>query len=350
MMKSALALAVFGILAACSSPGVGGTGDDGSDDPGMPSGGDPINGPGTPTNPVPSSAGPYKVVTHADLSVELILPAQAELVVTTLRTFSTNPGQALLSLPGDAVPAINDLMAVIPSPLTGKVEGWVNGYIDPIEVGGVKLTDAAGTVAGLAQTSLSKVDLDSDLTITEGSAAQKLTAIDLTPAGIDEIIPLDLPNDLVSASTTATYGGSGAQLALGSEDFGFEYGEYAWQAVNNETTKLFGADIRTMLGNAVNCPALGAKIANECVLGVCVGHADIVAGACSAGLDFVVDQMHQKFDSIDITAVQFASGTGTLVDDNGDGVADRITTGAWDAELNVGLGLRPTGATFDASR
>jgi hypothetical protein len=348
MMKRCLAVLVPSLLVACSGPGVGGVDGTGSDgDPAT--GGDPVNGPGTPDSPVPASTGPYHVVSHADLSIELILPAQVELVVTTLRQFSTNPGKALLSLPGDAVPAINTLLSVIPSPLTGKVEGWINGYIDPIEIGGVKLTDAAGTMAGLAQTSLSKVDLDSDLTITEAKATQKLTAIDLTPAGIDKIIPLDLPNDLVSADTTATYG-TGTQLGLGDEMFGFEYGEYAWRAVNQEVTDLFGADIRGTLGTAVNCPKLGAKIAGECVLGVCVGHESIVEDACEAGLDFLVDEMHDQFDSIDITAVHFASGTGTMVDDDGDGVADRITTGTWDAELNVGLGLRPTGATFDATR
>ena len=46
-------------------------------------------------------------------------------------------------------------------------------------------------MAGLAQTSLSKVDLDSELTINMDSATQKLTAIDLTPAGIHKVIALD---------------------------------------------------------------------------------------------------------------------------------------------------------------
>ena len=35
---------------------------------------------------------------------------------------------------------------------------------------------------------------------------------------------------------------------------------------------------------------------------------------------------------------------------NGDGVADRIVNGTWDAEMNLGLGLRHTPATFTATR
>jgi hypothetical protein len=38
------------------------------------------------------------------------------------------------------------------------------------------------------------------------------------------------------------------------------------------------------------------------------------------------------------------------VDDDGDGVADRIVDGAWDAQMNLGLGLRHAPATFTATR
>ena len=35
---------------------------------------------------------------------------------------------------------------------------------------------------------------------------------------------------------------------------------------------------------------------------------------------------------------RFASGTARLVDDNRDGYADRILDGAWDAEIDDGMG------------
>ena len=158
-----------------------------------------------------------------------------------------------------------------------------------------------------------------------------------------------MPTDLRSASTTATVGDAGA-LAIGDEHFGLEYGTYAWNAVNQASTSLFGADVRTTLGNAVNCDKLASDIAGKCVLGVCVGHQGLVANACNAGLDFIVGQMQAKFESINLDVVHFASGTATLVDDDGDGVADRITAGTWDAEVNGGQGLRHVPATFTGAR
>jgi hypothetical protein len=53
---------------------------------------DPV---GTPENPVPSKTGPYRVTNTVDFTAEAILPKPAEVVVATLREFSTNPGSAL---------------------------------------------------------------------------------------------------------------------------------------------------------------------------------------------------------------------------------------------------------------
>jgi len=310
---------------------------------------DPANGSGTPDAPVPTSQGAYHVKNHVDVSVEVFLPDQVEGVVTTLRTFSTNPGKALLELPGQAgVPAVGTLLDAVPGPLKDKLEDWINGYIDPISIGGVKLTDAAGLIAMLAETALTNVDLDSDLTIDGATATQTFTQLDLSPAGIDATLPLDVPTDLRSATTTAAV--ESGTLTLGDEHFGFEYGTYAWVAVNQASTSLFGADIRTTLGNAVNCGHLADTISNKCVLGVCVGHKDLIDGACEAGLDFVVDQMKDKFESINLDVVHFASGSAALVDDSGDGIADRIDQGTWDAEINGGQGLRHVPATFTGAR
>jgi hypothetical protein len=45
-----------------------------------------------------------------------------------------------------------------------------------------------------------------------------------------------------------------------------------------------------------------------------------------------------------------ARGDAKLVDDNGDGIADRIIEGKWDSEMNIGLGLRKAPSTFEATR
>src|SRR4051794_18034014 len=94
------------------------------------------------TAPPTPADGTYKLTTRVDVSAEVFLPEQIESVVTTMRTFSTNPGKAMIELAGDAgVPAVGDALEVVPSALVGELEDWINGYITPIEVNGVKLTD-----------------------------------------------------------------------------------------------------------------------------------------------------------------------------------------------------------------
>jgi hypothetical protein len=52
-----------------------------------------------------------------------------------------------------------------------------------------------------------------------------------------------------------------------------------------------------------------------------------------------------KFD-----AIHFAAGSATLVDTNGDSIAERLDAGVWTAEINAGLGLRHVPATFTAAQ
>jgi hypothetical protein len=302
------------------------------------------------TAPPAPADGTYKLSTRVDVSAEVFLPEQIESVVTTMRTFSTNPGKALIELAGNAgVPAVGDLLDVVPGALVGELEAWINGYITPIEVHGVKLTDAAGSIATLAKTTLSIVDLDSTLTISGTSATQTFTTLDLSPSGIDTKIALDGPIDARTATTTVTTAADG-QLVLGDESFGFDYGAYAWAAINQQCTQMYGADIRTMIGHAVDCRALSYSVANECVLGECVGHQYELDVACEAGLDYVVDQMREQLEGLRLDEVHFARGTATTIDASGDGVADRLMNGTWDAEINGGQGLRPVSATFTGAR
>ena len=67
------------------------------------------------------------------------------------------------------------------------------------------------------------------------------------------------------------------------------------------------------------------------MLGVCVGHEQLVDEICEGGLDAVVNTMHDRFAQLNLEALHYASGTAQLVDDDGDGVADRIVNGTWDA-------------------
>ncbi len=142
----------------------------------------------------------------------------------------------------------------------------------------------------------------------------------------------------------------GGALGFGEQHFGLNYGEYAWQGLEHVSTTVFGQGIRASLGKAIDCTALANTIGDKCVLGACVGHKPELRAICNGGLDALVDFSHDRFAAMRLEAFHLATGTARLVDDDGDGYGDQITDGVWQAELNIGLGLRHAPATFAGVR
>ena len=309
---------------------------------------DPV---GTPENPVPSMEGPYAVRNTVDFTAEAVLPKPAEVVVATLRTFSTNPGRALVSAADAAgVPALATLYDALPGALTDKFEGWVSDFVKGVKINGKPITEYAGDIAELAEFALTQFTVTSELDLRAGSAEHRLTGLDLRPAGIEVVMPIDgLAGDILTQhpNTAVSEGGF---VSLDEQHFGLMYGEYAWQGLEIASTQLFGQGIRATLGTAVNCPALANTIADKCVLGVCVGHRGLIEDICEGGLDTIVNLAHNAMAANKIEALHLISGSVRLVDDDGDGVGDRLVDGTWDAEMNLGLGLRHTPATFEGER
>ena len=318
----------------------------------VPDPGEEPGGPGgSPTQPRPVWDGTYQIVSRVDITVEAVLPEQAEQVVSTLRALSTNPAHALITVADEAgVPAVAELLDLLPGPLQDRLEGWINDEIAKVQIGGMPITAYAGQIAGLADTALSQFAVDGELTLQGATARHRLTALDLTPAGIAVRVPIDgLAGDLLTQDTTAAITSAGA-LTLGDQRFGVNYGEYAWQAIDAVSTLQFGRSVRDALGAAVNCPNLAHNIAGKCVLGVCVGHEALVTSVCEGGLDAIVDFAHNRMADLRLDLLHLASGHAMLVDVTGDRIADHIIAGAWEAELNFGQGLRHTPATFTATR
>jgi hypothetical protein len=335
-MKPAL---VFCLLAACGTSAVP-DGSAGTEDE-----------IGTPENPSLAKTGPYQVVNRIDFTIEAVLPAQAELVVSTLRALSTNPARALVTVADEAgVPAVATLYGLIPGPIKDRLEGWINDEINKVQIGGKPITDYAGQLAGLADFALTRFSVESELTIHDDSATHRLTALDLMPTGLPIRLAISgLAGDILTQEPSLVVGAAGA-LSFGDQHFGLNYGEYAWQAIEAVSVSLFGTGVRDTLGRAVNCPNLAANVANRCFLAVCVGHEALLTSICEGGLDAIVDLAHNRLADLRLDALHLASGTATLVDADGDGVGDRIESGVWNAELNIGLGLRHTPATFTGTR
>ena len=309
---------------------------------------------GDPENPVPqqSSTGPYRVANRIDFTVEAIVPAQVAFTIEMLRAFSENPASALFDLAEErGVPAVGIIRAALPAVLEDKLEGWINEQVNKPKIAGKTIPEYAGEIAHLADFALTKFQVDSDMTIDGFDVTHTLTALDLSPTGLVDLrVPIGgLAADILTQHPTITVAEAGA-IAFGDQHFGLQYGEYAWQGLNAASTALFGADIRTALGNAINCPRLAATIADKCVLNVCVGHKTELTQICNGGLDALVEFTHERFAEHRLDVFQFASGTSRLVDDDMDGVGDRIVDGEWDARMNLGLGLRHTPATFSGER
>lgn len=295
--------------------------------------------------PEPVASGVYQVRSQIDLTIEVVLPDTAADLVVTLRELSTAPAHTLITLADEAgVPAVSELRAALPDLLESRLEGWIDDEIGKLTVGGAPITQLAAETAALAETALTHVALDSELTIADGRATHRLIALDFAPAGLDAQLALGaLPDELIRATAPAS-SHQGA-LTLGDHVFSLAYGAYAWRALDAACVARHGANLRATLGSAIDCPALANRLASKCVLGVCVGHVAELTELCERGLDEVVDRARAKVAALKFDALHLAAGTATVADR-----ADRLDHGEWSAQLNVGFGLRHAPATFTATR
>ena len=292
------------------------------------------------------ATGTYQVHSIIDVTAEGVLPAPAEELVVTLRDFSVHPGHTLIDLADQAgVPAVSELRALLPDVLESRLDGWLDDEIAKVRIDGVPVTQLAGDAAAIAESTLTRFELDSELVLDGARATHRLTALDFAPAGLDARLAFEVE---ISAGASAT--SRAGSLSIGDHRFGLAYGEYLWRATDAAIAQQFGNGIRAALGSAIDCPRLAQAIATRCVLGVCVGHASQLDELCERGLDEVVGVAHDNVADLRFDVLHFAAGAARLADTSGDGVADALTGGVWTAEVNAGFGLRRVPATFTASR
>ena len=129
------------------------------------------------TSSTPVAQGEYQVTSTVEITIEALLPEPAANLVETLRTFSTNPGHAMFDAAQDAgVPAVGTIRSALPSYLEDKLEGWINTEVAKMTVDGLPVTQLAANVVSYAETSLTTVAVDSELTFSAGTATHRLTA------------------------------------------------------------------------------------------------------------------------------------------------------------------------------
>jgi hypothetical protein len=94
---------------------------------------------------------------------------------------------------------------------------------------------------------------------------------------------------------------------------------------------------------------MAAAVADECVAGVCVGHEADLRALCEAGIDYLADELAARFAETDVEVLAMREGTAWLRDEDGDGTVEGLD-GWWSAELDLGMGPRPTSVTFTGTR
>ncbi len=291
----------------------------------------------------------FTLVNRVDIPVEVFLPTEVEDVVVLLREFETNPARAIINYASKAgVPAVGMIYALLPPSLKDRFESWVNAEINKIVINDVSVTVWAGRLAQLAQFAIAKIALESEFDFE--TKDHRLTALDFSPSGHDLKIEFhDLTGDILTQNTPIAVGFHG-RISFGGAHFGLNYGEYIWEGLNALSMKYTGMDLRGFLTAALNCPELAVRVSQRCLGDLCIGNADKIEAICEGGLNFALRFAELTLTPMRLEVLRFKAGDAQLVDDDADGIADRMVEGKWDAEMNGGFGLRPVPATFTGDR
>lgn len=302
---------------------------------------------GTPESPVPHD-GSYAVTSRINITSEM---AQVQLAVAELHAFSQNPARTLLAEAEQAgLPALQQLNSALSPTLRSQLEGWINAEIDKARLAGKTPRQLATELAAIAQTTLTQFTVESSLSITPGKALHMLTQLQFTPMALDISVPIGgLSADILIQRPTADVT-EGGKLTLGDQRFGLALGSHAWQGINLASTQLFGSDLHTTLIKAVNCPALAQAVSTKCSGGSCVGNASLVRAVCEGSVDALVGELREHVPSFELDVFRLVQGSARLVDNDLDGIAERIVDGTWETETKLAVEVRRAPAMFTATR
>ncbi len=312
-----------------------------------------------PTTPAPlTTDGTYQLVSTLDVEAQALLPGTAYEAVQILEGLRDRPAQTMFDLAEAAgVPYVADLRAALPSALESRLYGWIDGYVQGVTTGDGTIAQVIDTVVGVCHADVAHVELGSTLAIAlatgDGVATHRLDTVTLEVQGrllSYDVAPLAAIGAELQVPVTASVGAAG-ELTIGGHGFGLPYGKIAWRAIEDQVMATYGRDLRTLLGDQVNCAAMAASVASNCVLSVCVGHATELDAICEAGLDRAVLEVRNRVEAATVEPIALDGGTATLVDgDFSDHVASAVDAGVWSARLDIGNGLRSAPATFTGAR
>jgi hypothetical protein len=295
------------------------------------------------------ATGSYGLTTTLDLPTTLLAPQPAADAFATLAGLRNDPARTIFDLAEQAgVPHAQTLHQALPDILQSRLDGWinafvahavfeghpVNGELDALITAGANLQLQVDVLSDL---SLNAPDATGTCTATHAVRALRLHALPDQTAITIPTIPAPLAQGItesaLSVRLTAPRHGD-ALFTTSDHAFGLPIGQYMVAALDASLRQRYGHDLRGTVGQLVDCQALAASVAHECVGPVCVGHEDELHGVCEGALDKLADQVKERLLEHDFKAVHFASGTADFT------APDRLDGGVWKASVNAGLGER----------
>lgn len=311
-------------------------------------------------------AGTYQVASSFRIPATAAAPGPLGDALRLVHGLAENPAGTLLDVAADAgVPALDTLQLVVPDALEDQLEGWMNAYLTTATADGVSPHGEIVRLDALIRSVLLEWELRSELRLPaggeDGTHAPLAIAFDVLDAPV--VIPVEATDPVttatgVRATVSWTDGLHGtAAASVGDHAMGIPFGAYALQALELAFLAGWNApDVRSVLGAAVDCAAMGESVAGRCLGLACVGHATEVAAVCAAGLDEVAARIEARILALDYEAIRFQAGTAKVEGlsleptEPGFATADRLVDGVWTATVDLGQGAEPATASFTAAR
>ena len=290
---------------------------------------------GTPENPIPQD-GPYSVHTQTS-APSATTQANVTRIAGAMRQFAQTPAHSMLTVAKQAAPEEMTTIDAMPSALRSRLEGWIDTEIDKVVVDGMRGRAVASEMADFVEATVAHFSLESTLSFSPTKTTHTLGALSFRLSGLDIVVPVGgLAGDDGQQRVALTVGEGGA-LTFGDQEFGVEFGAHAWHGINLASTTLHGASVAPALSSAVNCKALAKAVSLKCYNSACVGHLDELSAICERSVAALVTQLETEVASVDIASIRFSAGTAHLVDENGDGLANRVEAGAWTVDPRAGV-------------
>jgi hypothetical protein len=288
-------------------------------------------------------AASYALHTRIDLTVGALAPEPGYELLSRL---ASDPGSLIVSVADAAgVPAADRLFDALPSTLQDELAGWMSDAISA--------SPELQLLVAWSQVVLAQVELDSELAVGDfdgdlhALAEHSLSSLSFDVGG--EAVTVELPQleSLPGAGRAEVDvwledGAENGALVFGEQRFGLLLGEAAYRAFQATLVERFGRDVRGVLGDSVDCVSMAASVADQCVLGVCVGHDSEISSMCEEVLNTIDDEIHDQFRALDLELMRLGSGEAAL------DVSGALRDGIWDASLDLGQGLRAVPAAFES--